>query len=146
MITPLLVIAQRLFQSQVFGSRMSPSRLLSPPVWETTSCAVIATLALSTVSVHGSAKSIFAVVPQLLVYVAFLPQTDLGARWLPLVSDLGNVASRLCWRVVAVLVVALGAQTVIFGFANCQMAHSVPLGVTKAMSWFFLVRMVRVLI
>jgi hypothetical protein len=141
-LTPLLIIAHKHLRFKAYEPRAGRSRFLSL-VWVTALCALIITFTLSKGDFRGSALSVFAVVPQLFVYIALLPEAILPSQRLPLVGGFRDVVHRLCWRAVATLTVAMGIQTTVFGFTRVQVTHVLFLGVAKAMTWFFLIQTVR---
>jgi hypothetical protein len=105
---------------------------------------LIAIFALSEWNQQESALSIVPLAGLFIVYVAFIPRTVEGSlnRFLPLV-DIDEAIVPLAWRAVVVLVVALGAQTVAFGLPSINIAPMLlPLGLAKALSWYFTIRTV----
>ena len=123
---------------------MSYSWFFSPlanTVWGTTLAASFASLTLSNWGLRGSAPSTVPVAALLLVYVALLPRTITSSRFLPLVN-IEDAIIPLSSRVVVVLVVALGMQTVAFGFTRSEITPTLSLGLAKALSWYFMTRTV----
>lgn len=106
--------------------------------------ALVVNLSSSKWGFGGSLLSLFAVLPMLVVYIAFLPKDGPAPRQLPpLVEKHDRIATDLCWRVVVLLTLAKGIQVLIFGLGKIYCIQALLVGVAKALSWFFLLRTVR---
>jgi hypothetical protein len=147
-LTPLLLIAQKRL-----GSHQFPITSRTPDSWfvvthlvntvrGTTLVAVVAMLALSNGDLRASALSAVPVAALLVVYIALVPKNAKGHRFLPLV-DIADHVVPLSLRVVLILVVALGIETVAFGFPRSTIGPTLLLGVAKASSWYFTTQTVR---
>ncbi|KAF2128534.1 glycosyltransferase family 90 protein [Dothidotthia symphoricarpi CBS 119687] len=142
-LTPLLLVARHRLRPEFSASRTSSSWLFSPLAWGTTLSALFITLTLSNGDFLSSALSIVAVVSQLLVYVTFLPRTISTSRLLPLIDDIENDVMPLSWRVVTILTITMAMQTTMIGVSGIRITSVLLLGVFKALSWYFTIRMTR---
>lgn len=124
---------------------LSPFLSLSPIVWGTTLCALVTILPSSKWGIGGVALSIVAVLAQLISHIAWLPRDVTASQHLPpvVVDTKAKVAADLCPKVVMMLIVAMGFQTLLFGFPPLQITRSLLTGVMKGMFWFFILQTVR---
>jgi hypothetical protein len=142
-LSPILLLAQKRFRPDLFASGTASAWFLSPLGWGMTLSALLATFTLSNGNIRGASLSTVAVAGQLLVYLAFLPRSSTSLRLLPLINDIEEAIIPLSWRAVSVLTVALGAQTMVFGFTSGKVVPTLLLGLAKALSWYFIVQTVR---
>lgn len=116
-LTPLLLIIEKHRRPVLRPSSVSdPGALLfiNSSVAGTTLAAAFATLILSDGNLRETALSTVPVTALLLVYTALIPRVADGNRFLPSV-DVDEAIVSLSLRIVAVLVLALGVQTMVFG-------------------------------
>lgn len=111
-------------------------------IWGAGLAGCFAILTLLKWDLWGSALAIVPAVALLAVYIIMLPRNSKSSRVLPLV-DIQDAMVPLSLRIVVVLAVALCAQTFSFGFPRSYIAPTVLLGVSKALSWYFMMRTVR---
>ncbi|ORY16566.1 glycosyltransferase family 90 protein [Clohesyomyces aquaticus] len=146
LLTQLLLAAQTYLRSEISVSRISRAWFSSPSAWGTTCSALLATctLALPNGDPHRSALSVVAVGAHFIVYTAFLPRATTSPRFLPLIHDFDEAVIHLSWRVVASLLVAATLQTHAFGFTSFEPIPTLLHGLTKSLSWYFIVQMTRI--
>ncbi|KAH8684056.1 hypothetical protein BGZ61DRAFT_455576 [Ilyonectria robusta] len=141
-LTPLLLVAQKHLGSKLSASTASEAWFFSPlvdTIWGTGLAGCFATLTLLNWDLWGSALAIVPAVALLAVFITLLPRTSKSSRIIPLV-DIQDAIVPLSLRVVVVLVVALCVQTFSFGFPKSYNAPTVLLGLSKALSWYFIMR------
>jgi hypothetical protein len=103
--------------------------------------ASFAILTLSDWNLRASALSTIPVAALLVVYVALIPKAIKGSHFL-LRINVEEAIVPLSFRVVIILVVALSMQTVAFGLPTNIIIPTVSLGLAKAMSWYYISRLV----
>ncbi|KAI0484544.1 hypothetical protein GGR56DRAFT_662644 [Xylariaceae sp. FL0804] len=144
LLTPLLLAAQRYClrplddendDSRTTTGSMSFSSLASTP-WGTTLVASAAVVSLSDWSLGGGAMSAIPVASLLVVFVALSPRFRAASRLLPSV-DIANEIVPLSRRVVAVLVGALGVESLIFGRPSIDVEAILALGLARASFWYY---------
>jgi hypothetical protein len=143
-LTPLLLIAEKHLRPELQASRIVDPWLFSSlvnTVWGTTLVASFAILAEPDWDLRRAALSAVPVAALLVVYVALVPRTIEDTHSLPLINVEKAIAP-LSLRVLVILVVALGMQTVVFGLPSNEITPTLTLGFAKALSWYFTIRTV----
>lgn len=142
--TPLLLIAEKHLRSEIKASRIFAPWFFYPivnTIWGATLAASFAIITLSDWNFRGSPLSIVPVVALLVVCVALTLETTEDSRATSLL-DVEEAMTPLSLRVVVILVVALGIQTVAFGLSNAMIIPTLTLGLTKAFSRYFTIQTV----
>lgn len=103
--------------------------------------AFVAILAVSEGKFMESVISSIPVAALLVVYAALTPRTTENPQLLPRI-DIEEDIVPLSSRVVVVLVVILGAQTVAFGLPSNVIMSTLQSGVVRAISWYFTIQTV----
>ena len=101
------------------------------------------TLTLSKGSILAFSLSGATVAPAFVFYVALLPKSCSRPRYLPHVDNLEDAVRRLSWKIVTLLVLALGGKTLVYGVTFDTAVHTLGLGLLQACSWYFVSRMTR---
>ncbi|KAK4150540.1 hypothetical protein C8A00DRAFT_17964, partial [Chaetomidium leptoderma] len=142
-LTPLLFMVDRKLRpdSQSGGSSLLFS--LANTAWDTGLVALFAILAVSNWSLLELALSALPVGALLLVYSSFMPRAAESSRFLPHV-DIEDDVLPLSLRVAVMLAAALGVQTFAFGLPSIDaVVQMLPLGLAKALSWYFAIQIAR---
>lgn len=103
--------------------------------------ALFAVLTLSNWDLLKSALSIVPVAALLLIYIALTPRGPKGERLLPFV-DLEDAIVPLAVRTVVILVITMGIYSFKLGFPRGGIGLTILLGLTKAVTWYFMVQTV----
>ncbi|KAB8257997.1 hypothetical protein BDV32DRAFT_126530 [Aspergillus pseudonomiae] len=137
-LTPLLLIAERYLGSEFGDSTISNPQYFTPfinTVWGTAVAASFLILTLADWEFQGYFLSAIPVVALLGVYVTLSQRRN--SRFLPFL-DLEDAIRPVALRVVSLLVMVLGAETVAFGFPrNLEPTIIFILGCGKALTWYF---------
>lgn len=137
-------MAERYLRPELHASKLSDlwiSSSLANTIWGTALLATLAIFALSDWDVQDYTLSVIQIVTLLVVYVSFIPAMNESIRFLPFVNIEADIFV-LSLRTVIMLIVVFGFQTVIFGLPNNGVAPVIPLGLAKALSWFFTIKTV----
>lgn len=144
-LTPLLLVAEKHLRPESRASRVpDPWSLpfLSNSVWGAALVASFAIFILSDWNLRETALSTVPVAALLVVYVALIPRSAEGTRFLPLVNIDEAIVPLSLWTGI-MLVVTLCAQTFTFGLpSNVAVAPALLLGLAKALAWYFTIQTV----
>lgn len=140
--TPLLLVAEKYLVSDTPTLQKShPFRLSSlvNTIWGTTLVSIFAIFCTADCELQIFALSTIPLATLLLAYISFTPRRLGIHRFLPNI-DLQEAIEPLSWRIVLLLLVALSAQTYAFGLPSKNITLTLPLGLIKALYWFFTIR------
>ncbi|KAE8371618.1 hypothetical protein BDV26DRAFT_298630 [Aspergillus bertholletiae] len=143
-LTPLLLITERYLGSE-FGSSTGSNPQYSTPfvdtVWGTAIVASFLMITLADWEFQGYLLSAIPVAALLGVYVTLTSRRN--ARYVPCLDSEAAIRP-LALRVVSLLVIVFGVDTIAFGFPRNQpMAATFMLGLVKASTWYFLIEITR---
>ncbi|THC95009.1 hypothetical protein EYZ11_005521 [Aspergillus tanneri] len=142
-LTPLLLIAERYLGSEFGGSAGSDPQYSTPlvdTVWGTAVAASFLMITLADWGFQGYLLSAIPVAALLGIYVTLMHRRN--TRCVPLLDSEAAICP-LALRVVSLLVIVFGAETVAFGFPRSQPIASIfMLGSVKASAWYFFIDIV----
>lgn len=122
-------------------ANLSPFSPFANAIWGTTLTASFSILTLSNWDPQGYALSIIPVAILLAIYVALIRKADEDLLFLPVINVEDAIAP-LSLRVVFILVLVLGIQTVEFGIPSNLIIPTLSSGIVKASSWYFMAQAV----
>ncbi|KAI1085132.1 hypothetical protein F5B20DRAFT_521105 [Whalleya microplaca] len=143
-LTPLFLVAQKYLKFELYTSA-TPNSWFSPfvnTVWGTTLVASFGIVTLTDWDLRGYALSIIPVTALLTVCIILTPKIGKGSKYLP-PFDIEDAILRLSLRLVAVLIITLGVDTAVFGVSASNVAATLVLGLTKALSWYFMIHTIQ---
>ncbi|KAI3327296.1 glycosyltransferase family 90 protein [Xylariaceae sp. AK1471] len=138
-LTPLLLIGQRYLRPDIYppaGFHTSLFSRLTHTILGTTLTAIFAVVALSEWDPLGYAISAVPVAALFVTYTLLTPRTVKHPQWLKS-SDIEATLRPLCLRVVILLVIILGGESVVVGFPNSNVKETLTLSLAKALTWYF---------
>lgn len=150
-LTPLLLVLQKRLQPEFeFGASIRSTlglfQFLFNTALGTSLTALFGVVALSkftwSIRLPESLLSLVPALALLAVYTALLVRTK-DSDFLPLVDIERNIGL-LAWRVVFMLLLALSLQRYAFGLFHGALTPILALSLAKALSWYFLIRTVRI--
>jgi hypothetical protein len=111
------------------------------------SSAALAIFMISVLPYEGFWLSVLSTIPiaaQCMVFALLLPNDPTKPRYLPHLQGLREVISVLALKVMLVLVVLIGFQTLVLGFTTDGLGRTSLLAACKALSWYFMAESVRI--
>ncbi|KAI0129666.1 hypothetical protein BJ170DRAFT_700843 [Xylariales sp. AK1849] len=144
-LTPILLIVQKHILSEIHTSKKTDSWLfthLANTAWSTTLTALFAIFTLSNWDLYGLAISTVHIAALLILYTSLMSKSGKDSRFHPRV-DVENDVVPLSSRVVPILAIALGVETITLGFPRSQITSTLLGASAKALLWYFVTRMTR---
>lgn len=131
-------------ESKVRALARSDSRVFSPFVNTIWGTALVASFAIITVSdwdLRRYAISILPVVAILVGYITLTPRADKNTSLFPS-FDIEHATRPLSLRVVALMLIILGIETIKSDLPRSTVVATLTLGLVKALTWYFIVQTV----
>ncbi|KAE8356852.1 hypothetical protein BDV28DRAFT_41659 [Aspergillus coremiiformis] len=145
LLTPFLLIAERCDSPRMGGSSTSdtphPIHLIDT-VWVTGLAGLFVVLTLGDWDRRGFFLSILPVAALLIVYAALTPRIGRSTGFLP-IFDMEASILPLSRRVVCLLLMVIGVETVVFGFVPMEPISTLTSGLTKALTWYCMAKIAR---
>jgi len=143
-LTPLLLMTENHLRPNPRMLDASPIFLFLNPFWGLTLAATFLSLTLSDWSLWACAFSALPAAALLIAYVAFIPKSSEDDDFFPYVN-IEEAVVHLSLRVLFLLAIVLGIQTFVFGLYINNLIVTLSLGMTKALSWYFIIKTVSLL-
>jgi hypothetical protein len=78
-----------------------------------------------------------AVSAQFIIYLAFMPRSKTSSRLIPYISNLEDAILPISVRTLVGLAISTGIHTALYGFTGIDVVNTLLLGVSKALSRYF---------
>ncbi|CAJ2510135.1 Uu.00g060350.m01.CDS01 [Anthostomella pinea] len=144
-LTPLLLVAQNYRGPELCISARTDASLFSPfanTVWGNALVATFTIITLFDRDTLGCVLSAVPVAALLIAYITLTPRAGRGSRYVPpFDNEIGILP--LSARVVIILVISLGVEVIVFGFPTGLSIATLPVGLAKASSWYFMIETAR---
>ena len=139
-------MAEKHLQPDLHASRKLDSWPISLLLYKIWGPVLVAAFSIPTLSDWNPLTYLLSVLPVaalLVVYVAFMPRSIKKYYFLPLVNVEEAIGS-LSMRALILSAFVFGVQTVAFGLPTDKITLTLSLGLTKALSWYFMIKTVSI--